>query len=203
MAHEWEPMSIDRMVGRFAGTGIDWWVAGGCAIDLFLGWETRPHADLDIEMFRSDCERLFEIFKGWDLHTVSDEGLTSWEDPADLDESVFGAWIRPDPKAPWQVEITFAGGNKSEWRFRRDPSIVLSGGELIRRTETGIPYGTPEVQLLYKSMIARPKDDVDLARCLVRMTVEQRSWLADAIARTTPDHAWSGVLGASLGEQHE
>ena len=203
MTHKWNPIAIERMAERFADTDFEWWVAGGHAIDLFLGWKTRSHADLDIEMFRLDSKHLFDVFDGWDLHVVSEGGPAPWTDPTFLDASVFGVWIRPDPTAPWQVEIVFAGGDRHEWCFRRDPSIVLPGGELIRRTETGIPYGTPEVQLRYKSMQARPKDDVDLGRCLVRMTVEQRYWLADAIAKTSPGHAWSGVLGASLSQQHE
>jgi hypothetical protein len=203
MAHQWESMAVDRIVERFADTDIDWWIAGGHAIDLFLGWETRPHADLDVEIFRSDSGRLFDVFDGWDIHVVSDSGAAPWTDPTNLDESVFGSWIRPVPTAPWQVEIMFAGGDKKEWYFRREPSIALSGSELIRTTDAGIPYGTPEVQLLYKSMQHRAKDDVDLARCLVRMTPEQRSWLANAIGRTSPNHAWSGVLAASLDKQHE
>jgi hypothetical protein len=196
-------MAIDRIAERFADTDIDWWIAGGHAIDLFLGWETRPHTDLDVEIFRSDSGRLFDVFDGWDLHAVSEGGSAPWIDPTNLDASVIGVWMRPDPTAPWQVEIVFGGGDRTEWRFRREPSIALSGSKLIRRTETGIPYGTPEVQLLYKSMQARPKDDIDLVRCLVRMTVEQRLWLSDAIVRTTANHAWVSVIEASLSQQHE
>jgi hypothetical protein len=202
MAHQWDSMAIDRVMERFTETDIDWWIAGGHAIDLFLGWRTRPHADLDVEIFRSDSRRLFDVFDGWDIHVVSDRGASPWTDPTDLGDDVFGSWIRPDPAAPWQVEIMFAGGDRTEWRFQREPSIGLAGSELVRTADSGIPYGTPEVQLLYKSMQHRPKDDVDLARCLVRMTVEQRSWLANAVGMTSSDHAWSGVLAASLGEQH-
>jgi hypothetical protein len=196
-------MSITDLDDRFTGADIDWWVAGGYAIDLFLGWETRHHADLDIEMFRSDSARLFDVFNGWDLHVVSESRMVPWEDPADLDGAVFAVWIRPDTAAPWKVEIMLADGDRNEWRFRRDPAVAMPGDTLIRETEAGTPYGTPEVQLLYKSFHARPKDDVDLARCLVRMTVQQRSWLAEAITRTTPDHAWISVLAASLEEPHE
>lgn len=37
-----------------AGATVPWWVAGGCAIDLFLNAQTRPHADLDLSCFRDD-----------------------------------------------------------------------------------------------------------------------------------------------------
>jgi hypothetical protein len=165
MAREWELMVIERMAERFAGTGIARWVAGGCAIDLFHGWETRRHDDLDIEIFRSDVGYLFDIFDGWDIHIVSESGAEPWSDPTTLEATVFGAWLRSDRTEPWHAEIVFARGHNKGWRYRRDSSIVLPGSELIRWTESGIPYDVPETQLLYKSIQQLPKDDGDLARC--------------------------------------
>ena len=199
----WEPMSIAEAEQRFASAGIDWWIAGGHAIDLFLGWETRPHADLDVEMFRSDRAVLFDIFEGWDLHVASEGRLLPWTDPGALDDSVFGVWLRPSADSPWKIEIMLADGDRSEWRFRRDPSITMAGDRLVKTTSNNTPYCTPEVQLLYKSKQARTKDDVDLARCLHRMTTEQRAWLVEAVARTTAHHPWIAVLEAALERQHE
>jgi len=190
MEHQWEPMSVIEASERFTEAGIDWWIAGGHAIDLFLGWETRPHADLDIEMFRSDRAILFDMFDGWDLHVVSDGQLVPWDDPRGLDDSVFGVWLRPSEDDPWQLEIMLADGDRTEWRFRRDESITMAGDRLIRVTNGGIPYCTPEVQLLYKSTQERTKDDVDFARCLPRMMADQCMWLADAIGRTNTEHPW-------------
>jgi len=203
MQHDWEPMSIAEVEQRFAPGGIDWWIAGGHAIDLFLGWETRPHADLDVEMFRSDRAALFGIFEGWDLRVASDGQLLSWSEAEEIDDGVFGVWLRPEPSDPWKLEIMLADGDRTEWRFRRDPSITMPGDRLINTTSRGIPYCAPEVQLLYKSQQARTKDDIDLVRCLHRMTADQRTWLADAVARTTAHHPWISVLEASLAQLHE
>jgi hypothetical protein len=203
MEHEWQPMAISEVAARFDGSGIDWWIAGRQAIDLFLGWETRPHADLDVEMFRRDRSVLFDIFDGWDLHAMSEGNLVPWTDPKEFDNAVFGIWLRPARCEPWQVEIMLADGNRSEWRFRRDPCITIAGERLIATTPGGVPYCTPEVQLLYKSKMARPKDDVDLAHCLHHLSREQRCWLIDAIATTSTHHPWVGVLEASLHQQHE
>ncbi len=57
-----------------------------------------------------------------------------------------------------------ADGDRSEWRFRRDNAITLSGDRLFNHTPDGIPYCTPEVQLLYKAKKARPKDDIDFCQ---------------------------------------
>lgn len=203
MEHDWEPMSIAEVRQRFETSDIDWWIAGGHAIDLFLGWETRTHGDLDVEMFRADKAALFDIFDGWDLHVVSDGQRTPWTDPGRLDDDIYGVWLRPTPSAPWQLEVMFAGGDRSQWRFRRDPSIRLAGDTLISFTSDGVPFCVPEVQLLYKSIQGRAKDDADLARCLHRMDAAQLRWLADAVVTTTPNHPWVGVLEAALERHHE
>jgi Aminoglycoside-2''-adenylyltransferase len=196
-ADEWDPLTIDELRTRMDGTGFEWWVAGGVAIDCFLGWVTRCHDDIDVEMFRADSDRLFDVFDGWDLHAVSEGETAMWRRGDQLPDGAFGIWGRPDQQSPWVVEVLLAGGDGHTWRFRRDPTITMPLTRLVRRTETGVPYCTPEVQLLYKSQRARPKDDVDLARCLHRMSTEQRSWLQDALGRLDPSHPWNTVLAAA------
>ena len=204
MHDDWNPLSVPEIRERFATVSIPWWVAGGLAIDLFLGWETRHHADIDIEMFRSDREVLFDVFPGWDLRLMSGGDLTRFDSGQDLAPEVFGVWGRPSMDDPWAVEFMLADGDMTEWRFRRDNAIALPGEQLLRRTVDGVPYCTPEVQLLYKAKMARPKDDIDFARCLHRLTYSQRGWLADAIATSEPDHSWIGALrAANAGSMNE
>lgn len=203
MDHEWRPMTISDVATRFESVDAPWWIAGGRAIDLFLGWESRDHADLDVEMFRMDRSVLFDIFDGWDLHVVAEGSLSPWTDPTNLADDVFGVWLRREPSQPWELEIMLADGDRTEWRFRRDPSITMSGDRLIATSSNGVPYCTPEVQLLYKSKMARPKDDVDLAHCLHRLSRRQRRWLADAIAKSSAGHPWVRILEVSLATQHE
>ena len=200
MHDQWQPLTIDEVSERFAPFDVDWWIAGGHAIDLFVGWVTRPHDDIDIEMFRGDRDILFDVFDGWDLFTVSHGGLVRWERGTEIAPHVFGVWGRPTADKAWAVEVMLADGDRTRWRFRRDPDVSLSGDRLIRMAPSGIPYCTPEVQMLYKAKVARPKDDVDMARVLHLMTPVQRQWLADAIARSAPDHSWIDLLEmASIG----
>jgi hypothetical protein len=202
----WNPISIDDAAIRFAAFDVDWWVAGGQAIDLFLGWETRKHNDLDLEMFRSDRDVLFDVFAGWDFYTVSEGAFSKWERGAQIAPPVFGIWGRPTPNDPWAVEIMLADGDMTDgaattWRFRRDNEISLPRSLLTATSQTGIRYCTPEVQLLYKSKQSRPKDDVDMVRCLHRMTSSQRTWLADAIRRGDPVHSWIRLLESANSMQ--
>jgi hypothetical protein len=203
MSDVWQPLTIDEVQERFGKVAVPWWIAGGHAIDLFVGWVTRSHADIDIEMFRKDREVLFDVFPGWDLHTVSHGGLVAWWRGTKIAPHVFGVWGRPSPAEPWAIEVMLADGDETTWRFRRDPDISLSGEQLIRSSPSGIPYCTPEVQMLYKSKMARPKDDIDMARVLHLMSEPQRQWLADAISRSDPNHPWIGLLGMAGTDHHE
>jgi hypothetical protein len=197
MLDDWNPLSIPEVLARFERVSTPWWIAGGHALDLFLGWETRPHADIDIEMFRSDKDALFDVFPDWDLQLMSGGELTAFDRGQEVAPNVFGIWCRRSPNRPWAVEIMLADGDMTEWMFRRDNAIALPGEQLLRRTADGVPYCAPEVQLLYKAKMARPKDDIDFARCLHRLTPAQRGWLADAIARSEPNHPWIVALHAA------
>lgn len=193
----WHPLTVNEIRSRFQDAGIDWWLAGGIAIDCFLGWETRHHEDLDVEMLRSDRDQLFDVFDGWDLHSVSQGVMTPWRRGDAIADDVFGIWGRPDPRSRWAVEVLLAGGDNRVWRFRRDPTITMPRTRLVRNTADDVPYCTPEVQLLYKARKSRPKDDVDLARCLHRMSTEQKRWLSDALGRFDPSHPWNEVVASA------
>jgi hypothetical protein len=203
MSETWRPLTIDEVQHRFARFDVDWWVAGGHAIDLFIGWATRPHADLDVEIFRKDRDILFDVFDGWDLRTAGHGGLVPWERGTAIAPHVFGVWGRPSAGEPWAIEVILADGDRTRWHFRRNPEISLSGEQLIRTSRAGVPYCTPEVQMLYKSKKTRPKDDVDMARLLHVMSQSQRQWLADAIMRGDPDHPWIGLLEMANVAHHD
>jgi len=190
----WRPIGVEEAVDRFASVDVDWWIAGGLAIDLFLGWESRPHDDIDIEMFRKDSDILFDVFADWELFTVSSRALTPWTRGTDIGLPVFGIWARPAASSPWAVEVMLADGDGDRWRFRRNPSISMERTRLIRTSASGIRYCTPEVQLLYKAKQARPKDDVDFTRCLHLMTNEQKAWLQKSLELMEPDHPWIDAL---------
>lgn len=202
MESSWSPLSIDELSRRLEPFDVPWWVAGGVAIDLFLGYRSRHHDDVDIEILRRDRSVLFDAFDGWDLHIVSEGALVPWRRGDPLDAGVFGVWGRPDPASPWAVEVILADGDDSTWRFRRDAGISMPMAEVVSTTPDGVPFCTPEVQLLYKAKRNRAKDDADLTRCLHRLTDARTTWLASAIARSQPCHPWIAVLANSTRMRH-
>ena len=190
----WSPVALDEVARRFDGYDVDWWVAGGVAIDRFLGWTTRSHDDLDIEMFRSDRDVLFDVFDGWELVTVSEGNLAPWLRSQPIADHVFGVWARPAGSDAWGIEVILADGDEAMWRFRRDPSITMPRARLTSEGPDGIRHCVPEVQLLYKAKQRRAKDDADFARCLPVLSLVQQEWLADAIERVHPGHPWVAAL---------
>lgn len=194
MDEPWDPITVDEAQARFATFDVDWWVAGGLAIDLFLGWRTRPHEDLDLEMFKIDRDILFDVFDGWELFFVSESRLHRWHRGMDMAPEVFGVWGRPSKAAPWAVEIMLADGDGDTWRFRRDNEISFDRARLTASTVSGVRYCRPEVQLLFKAKKCRPKDDLDMVRCLHRLDPGQRSWLSESLGRIDPTHPWLDLM---------
>jgi hypothetical protein len=81
------------------------------------------------------------------------------------------------------------------WICRRDSTLRLPYGELIERTEDGIPYARPEIVLLFKATRVDPseateRDERDLAAVLEVLEPDRRVFLAELLARVAPDHPW-------------
>src|SRR5215471_1515454 len=98
----WQPMASAELIPLFRSVSAPWWVAGGLAIDLFLGRTTRSHGDLDAEVLRRDLPPFAGALQGWSLFAAKDGRLTLYR--GDLAEGVNGLWIRRDDDAPWAVE---------------------------------------------------------------------------------------------------
>jgi hypothetical protein len=187
----WEPLSVPDVVGLFRGARFPWWVAGGRAIDLFVGRETRPHADTDVQVLRRDQLAVQAHLAGWDLHAADPPGvLRSWAPGEVLAEHVHDVWCRRGRDAPWALQLMLGPAAGGRWVFRRDPRIARPIERLGRRTADGVPYIAPEVQLLFKARGPLAKDEADFAAALPLLDDEARGWLADALALHLPGHLW-------------
>lgn len=174
----------------FRGLDVPWWIAGGWALDLFLGRQTRPHEDLDVAILRRDLPVLRRRLASWDLHLGHGEGVI---EPGALEEmpaDKHAIWCRPSLAAPWAFELLLNEAEGEEWRFRRAPAVARPLARIGARTAEGIPFLAPEVVLLYKAKARRPVDEADLARVAPRLDAEARAWLQQAIALAHPGHPW-------------
>jgi len=190
----WSPLTPREVAARFAAFPGPWWIAGGWAIDLFVGRQTRPHEDVDIVVLRRDQRALHDMFPGWKLFAADPPGtMRPW--PADefLPPSIIDIWGRQSLDNPWALQVMLQEDDGDRWRFRRDGRI---GGLIANLGEErdGIPILAPEVQLLYKSKSLRPKDEHDFAHALPLLDQSRHEWLAAALVLTRPDHPWLPLL---------
>lgn len=171
-----------------------WWVAGGWALDLFLGVQTRPHGDLDVGILRRDAAGVMAGLMGWEAFEA-DSGRLYRLSPGERPRpEVNSLWCRPCHAHSWSLELMLDEADGDVWVFRRLPNVRMSLARAIRHTADGTPYLTPEIQLLYKARRPRDKDQDDFERVLQRLGADQRVWLYDALSRVDPGHAWLAKL---------
>ncbi len=70
-AHE-----VTRLMSALDGAGFRAWVAGGWAVDILIGHQTRPHGDLDLAIDAAQLPELLELLDG-DGFTLSVDALQS------------------------------------------------------------------------------------------------------------------------------
>lgn len=201
----WQPWLPDEATSFFSTLAAPWWIAGGWAIDLFLGTQTRTHEDMDILVLRRDQDAVRMLLHGWDVQEAHPELLPcawpfqEWRLGTPLPASVHDIWCRPHEHAPWtfQLMITDTDATNTiddQWIFRRNAQIRGTLAAMGRKTTQGIPYLAPEIQLLYKSKGLRSKDEADFASVLPALDMESQRWLAHSLTLVHPGHPWLAKL---------
>jgi hypothetical protein len=192
----WEPLAPSSVGELFGAAGFRWWIAGGWALDLFLGRQSRPHHDTDVLVLRPDQLAVQRTLAGWDLHAADPPGtLRPWAPGEELRVGVHDIWCRAAPSAPWGLQLMLGEVEGDDWVFRRDRRIRGPAAALGCVSPDGLPYLAPEVQLLYKAGVApRPKDEADFAAVAPHLPTERRRWLRDALATCAPTHPWRARL---------
>ena len=192
----WKPLPVPLVKELLGGLSAPWWIAGGCAIDLFVGRQIRPHGDVDLLIRREDQLCIQEHLRDWDLHRATYPGLRPWRKGEYLAGIYRDIWCRPQSDAPWCLQIMLLDTDGDQWVFKRDPTIRGSLADIGRTTPDGIPYLAPEIQLLYK---AKPetleKDQLDFDAAAPLLANPARDWLLATLKKRFPQgHRWIGAL---------
>lgn len=193
----WMPISVTEINNIFAEIPISWCIAGGWALDLHLGKQSRAHSDIDVVIYRDEQRVLYQSLKeNWVLYKAQNGKLIPWEDGEFL-TSINDVWVSRNIDAPWSFQIMIVNSENNEWIYRREKSIKGAKNKLFLRTYEGIPYIKPEVQLLYKagSSEIREKDFKDFQNILPHLVLEEREWLKSSLKTQFADgHNWIGYL---------
>jgi hypothetical protein len=187
----WAPLALPEVQALFAPADFPWWVAGGHALDLFVGHPTRPHTDMDVSILRRDAPLLRQLLAGWDLHGAHAGILTPWT-TEDMEPPTASIWCRTAPGRAWCLQVMLDEGSGAEWVCHRHGEIRLALPDALARSPEpqGAAYLRPELQLLLKAEDSRPKDDADFAVVFPLLGPAEAQWLAGILRRLFPDHRW-------------
>lgn len=190
--NNWEPLSVEEVIKVFKPFKPQWLIAGGWAIDLFLGQQTRNHEDIDVLICRDDQIEVQNLLADWDLWAADPPGtLKPWVKGEFLGKGLQDIWGRRTAKDPWQIQIMLFDTENENWIFKRDESIRRSLNSAVVVTKNGTSLLAPEIQLLYQSKSPRPKDHQDFQNALKAMSESQKEWLKMALKKVYKDeHVW-------------
>ncbi len=190
----WAAWRPDEIATRLSGIDEPWYVAGGWAIELFLGEERRAHDDLEIGIPRDRFDAMASAFPELDWFVAGDGRVWPLPEHRDRFDEHHQTWGRDRLAGRWRIDMMREPHAGDVWIARRDARIRMPYAQLIRRTPEGIPYCVPEVALFFKAKATRPKDEADFAAVLPWLSLESRRWLRDALERVHPRHHWLTIL---------
>lgn len=192
----WQPWTPVEAAHRLADVAVNWYVVGGCAIDLFLGASTRVHDDLEIAILRADFDAVRDHLHGFVLHAVGDGEVRRLQAGASPPADKHQNWVLDPVANAWRMDVMLEPGDAQTWVFRRDERVRAPRSQMMR-VRAGIPYLAPEAVLLFKAKYVREKDEADFGACLPRLEGDARTWLVNALSRVHPGHAWIARLDAA------
>ena len=150
-----------------------WFVAGGWAIDLYLGKVTRRHEDIEIAILRKDQSALQSYLKGWRWQKIINGERFVWNQDELLESPIHELYCSNESAEPHQIEVLLNESSETEWLYRRNENITRPLAKCQLISDQGIKFLCPEVVLLYKSKNPRPIDEQDFAAVVSHLDEEQ------------------------------
>jgi hypothetical protein len=185
----WESWTLEEVARRLSGVRVPWAFAAGWALDLFRGSVSREHEDVEIAIPAAGFDAVRAAFAGYEFEVVGAGRRWPVSDQAAFD-FMHQTWVRDPDTGAYRLDIFREPHDGDTWICRREASIRRPYSEVIRHTAAGLPYVAPEIVLLFKARLGRPKDEVDLDGTLPLLDPDSRRWLRWALERAHPGHAW-------------
>lgn len=187
---KWDAWTPWEVAQRLEGVQAPWYVAAGWAIDLFLGGkQRREHEDLEIAVPADRFDEVADALEGMEIFVIESGLAWPLESHRDKLEETHQTWVREPETGLWRLDVFREPSDGDTWICRRDERIRLPYSEVIQWTDDGIPYGRPEIVLLFKASHADlAKNERDFADTVPHLDSNRRRWLADALERVDPGH---------------
>ena len=201
------------------GQDFSYGICGGFALDLFLGYESRTHGDIDVLAFWEDRDSIiaymqskgflvYEMLGGGKVHRITDIRIQD-----KLRKNIFCCteecelvrlYDTEEPDVYWfdfqhtglsklnYIEVLFNEKTEEEFVYSRDNRIRRELAKSILQKD-GIPYLAPELCLLFKSTdIEREGYQQDFELTVERLNEEHKAWFENAMELLYPEgHKWS------------
>jgi hypothetical protein len=190
----WEAWSPDELFARLHRTSLDWAIAGGWALDLWHGRQTRAHEDLEFSVMLDQIESARKALSDLEFFTAKAGMLAHLPLTEALPDDVWQLWGADMGAGRWRVDMMVERGTPDRWAYKRDPSLTLPRSEAIRRSTSGVPYLAPSIVLLFKAKHVREKDRHDFEVALPRLEPVERADLRGWLEVLHPGHEWIGML---------
>ena len=181
------PQKISALMRNFQS---EWFITGGWAIDLYLGSISRPHADIEIAIFRRDQIALQNYLNDWFLQKAEDSRLSVWNQNEFLQLPVHEIHCFREKNDPQNFEVLLNESGADKWIYRRNEKVTKSITEVYLTTSSGIKFLRPEIVLLYKSKNPRAKDEQDFESVVGHLNGESKNWLRNSVAISDSKHKW-------------
>lgn len=187
-AEHWEAWSPSEVASRLSNCAFDWSVAGGWALDLWHGEETRPHGDIEISVSSSALGRVRAYFPDHIFYSARAGALSALI--SDEPGAAHQFWVLEPGAGKWRLDVLTDPGDEHCWIYRRDTRIRAPRREMRAQSREGIPYLRPHAVLLFKAKAPRPKDEFDFLSSLPKLTSWERHWLKRALEIAHPSSPW-------------
>lgn len=188
----WQPWRPAEVARRLAGVTAPWYVAGGWALDLNRGEQSREHGDIEIGVPAGAFGQIRGALAGLDIEVIG-AGLR-WPIDSPAFTQLHQTWVSDPATGSYVLDVFREPHDGDIWICRRDDTIRWPFRQIICQSQGGIPYLAPQFVLLFKAKHGQPKDEADFAGTLPLLAPQARDWLRRALRRIHPGHAWIGML---------
>ncbi len=185
----WQPLTISQITSTFPT--LRWILAGGYALELFVGKTYRAHGDIDILIARKDQQQLLHYLPQSRIFIATPPGqLVPFFDTFFYERPVQDIWILSEDQRSWCLQIMLVDIENQHWRYKRNDAIHLPFDAIYFNVEQ-IKVLKPEIQLLYKSKTIRPKDQLDFEMVYPKLCDEAKNWLQQSLKKCYEAHVWT------------
>ncbi|PIK74688.1 nucleotidyltransferase domain-containing protein [Methylobacterium frigidaeris] len=193
----WDAWSPHELGHRLREAVLPWYVAGGWALDVWHGRQTREHEDLEFAVIRNDADHFRAILNELDFFTVKNGTIEYLHPSADLPSDVWQLWGGDMRQGCWRVDMMMEPGTRDLWIYKHDQTIQMARPDAVRVGTTGIPYLAPINVMLFKAKHRREKDQIDFDLSRSKFSFDEKRRLAIWLDKLHPGHEWIANLQVS------